>query len=348
MQSLFAYEEQLERIEAHRPPLQRLDAVIDWEMFREPIEAAFRITPKGPGGRPPYDRLMMFKILILQRYYNLSDEQTEVQILDRLSFQQFLGLKLGDSVPDANTIRTFKETLSQKGVEATLFEQFTQALTRQGIIAKTGSLVDASFVEVPRQRNRQEENEDLKKGAVPLNFAKVDKHGKRSRLAQKDLDARWAKKHQKTYFGYKNHVKVDRESKLIQKYTVTDAAVHDSQVFETLVDAQDRGQTIHGDKGYQSEKIKAYLQALGCIDRILEKGTRHRPLSESQKKSNKERSKIRARVEHVFGFIHTAMQGATNRCIGYARNRFQIGLMNLTYNLCRYEQLVRLQGAPRL
>jgi hypothetical protein len=86
MQSLFAYEEQLERIEAHRPPLQRLDAVIDWEMFREPIEAAFRITPKGPGGRPPYDRLMMFKILILQRYYNLSDEQTELQILDRLSF----------------------------------------------------------------------------------------------------------------------------------------------------------------------------------------------------------------------------------------------------------------------
>jgi IS5 family transposase len=348
MQSLFAYEEQLERIKAHRPPLQRLDAVIDWEWFREPIEAAFRIEPKGPGGRPPYDRVMMFKILILQRYYNLSNEQTEFQILDRLSFLEFLGLELGDKVPDANTIRIFKETLTAQGVEAILFEQFTRELEQQGVIAKEGSLVDASFVEVPRQHHRSEEKEALKQGAVPLHFGEMDKNGKRSRLAQKDLDARWARKNQKMYFGYKNHIKADTKSKLIQRYAVTDAAVHDSQMLEVLVNEEDKDQEVHADKAYHSEKIEAYLAALGCLSRIHERGTRNHPLSDEQKAANRHRSKIRARVEHIFGFIHTSMKGSSNRCIGYARNRFQIGLMNLTYNLFRYEQLVRLQGAPRL
>lgn len=109
MRGLFDYEYQLELINQHKPPLQKLNSVIDWGMFRLSIEEALMIEPRGLGGRPPFDRLMMFKILILQRYYNLSDEQTEFQIKDRLSFMQFLGLQIGDSVPDEKTIWLFKE-----------------------------------------------------------------------------------------------------------------------------------------------------------------------------------------------------------------------------------------------
>ena len=170
IRGLFDYEYQLELINKHQPPLQKLNSVIDWEMFRTPIEEAFVIEPKAPGGRPPFDRLLMFKILILQRYYNLSDEQTEFQIKDRLSFMQFLGLQIGDKVPDEKTVWFFKEQLKEKNLSKKLFELFTQTLIGNGIIAKEGSIVDASFVNVPRQRNSREENDAIKQGNIPESF----------------------------------------------------------------------------------------------------------------------------------------------------------------------------------
>ena len=138
MPGLFDYENQLEKINAHQPPLNKLDKIIDWEMFRKPIEVALYVEPKAPGGRPPFDRLMMFKILILQKYYNLSDEQTEFQIKDRLSFMQFLGLQIGDKVPDEKTIWLFKEQLKEKQLAKGLFGLFTGQLLGQGIVAKEG------------------------------------------------------------------------------------------------------------------------------------------------------------------------------------------------------------------
>ena len=190
MPSLFAYEEQLEKINAHQPPLNKLDKVIDWELFRGPIEKALHKEPKAPGGRPPYDKVMMFKILVLQRYYNLSDEQTEFQIKDRLSFMQFLGIAIGDRVPDEKTIWLFKENLSQADLSEKLFDLFTAQLFQHSIVAKEGSIVDATFVDVPRQRNTREENADIKEDAVPLDFAKKNDKGRRDRLSQKDTDAR--------------------------------------------------------------------------------------------------------------------------------------------------------------
>jgi len=170
MPGLFDYEYQLEKINEHRPPLQKLDKVIEWEMFRAPIEEALYVEPKGPGGRPVFDRVMMFKIVILQRYYNLSDEQTEFQIKDRLSFMQFLGLQIGDKVPDEKTIWLFKEDLKDQGLSESLFDLFTGELISHDIVAREGSIVDASFVDVPRQRNTREENAAIKKDAVPLDF----------------------------------------------------------------------------------------------------------------------------------------------------------------------------------
>jgi len=342
MPGLFAYEEQLKKINAHQPALNKLDKIINWEMFRKPIEETLYVEPKAPGGRPPYDRLMMFKILILQKYYNLSDEQTEFQIKDRLSFMQFLGLQIGDKVPDEKTIWLFKEQLKEHKLNQTLFELFSAALTTHGIIAKEGSMVDATFVDVPRQRNNREENADIKNGAVPLSFSKKDKQGRYSKLSQKDTDARWMTKNSERHYGYKDHINADEKTKLITKFTVTSAAPHDSTELENLVDKSDK--RLYADSAYRSQDIEAYLEKQECQSQIHEKGYRGHPLTKEQKESNSIKSKIRARVEHIFGFMTNSMHNALSmRCIGKERIESQIGLLNLTYNLFRYEQLVRLK-----
>jgi len=342
MPGLFDYEDQLKKINAHQPPLNKLDKVIEWGMFRKPIEEALYVEAKAPGGRPPFDRVMMFKILILQKYYNLSDEQTEFQIKDRLSFMQFLGLQIGDKVPDEKTIWLFKEQLKEKKLAEELFNLFTVQLLGHGIVAKEGSIVDASFVDVPRQHNTREENADIKKGAVPLSFAKKDKNGKHSKLSQKDTDASWMTKGGERHFGYKDHVNADNKTKLITKYSVSGAAPHESTELENLIDETDS--QLHADSAYRSEKIEKYLKGKDCERFIHEKGYRANPLTPTQKESNTIKSKIRARVEHIFGFMTNSMNNALRmRCIGKERIKSSIGFLNLTYNLFRYEQLVRLQ-----
>lgn len=261
---LFDYEFRLEEINKKQPPLQKLNAVIDWELFRKPIEKALTIQAKAPGGRPPFDKLMMFKIIILQRYYNLSDEQCEFQIKDRLSFMDFLGINLHDKVPDENTIWHFKEQLKAKNLSQTLFNLFTDKLNEKGLIAKEGSMIDASFVDVPRQRNNKEDNDTLKAGTVPIEFGKNKK-----KLAQKDIDARWVKKNQETHFGYKNHLNVDKNTKLINKYCVSPASKHDSQLLKDLVDKDDV--QLYADSAYRSEEIEKYLKSIKCKSHYMKK-----------------------------------------------------------------------------
>lgn len=337
MRGLFDYEYQLELINKHQPPLQKLNVVIDWEMFRTPIEEAFAIEPKAPGGRPPFDRLMMFKILILQRYYNLSDEQTEFQIKDRLSFMQFLGLQIGDKVPDEKTLWLFKEQLKEKNLSKKLFELFTRTLIGNGIVAKEGSIVDASFVNVPRQRNSREENETIKQGNIPESF-----ESNPSMKSQKDCDARWMTKNRERHYGYKNHVNADAATKLITTFTTSTASLHDSQAIEELIDRTDK--RLFADSAYASEKIEGYLRFKNVKSFVHEKGYRNRPLSPTQEERNTLKSKIRSKVEHVFGFMTNSMNNGLNlKAIGKKRIDSLIGLLNLTYNLFRYEQLVRLQ-----
>jgi len=342
MAGLFDYEFQLEKINQHKPPLQKLDKVINWEMFRKPIEEALYVEPKAPGGRPPYDKLMMFKIIILQKYYNLSDEQTEFQIKDRLSFMQFLGLQIGDNIPDEKTIWLFKEQLKEKKLSQTLFELFASQLLKNGIVAREGSMVDASFVDVPRQRNSRKDNADIKKGAVPLEFAKKDANGKRGKLCQKDTDARWMTKNNERHYGYKNHVNVDAHTKLITKFSVSSASPHDSNELENIVNEEDN--ILYADSAYRSAKIEEYLQKKNCKSHVHEKGYRNNPLDIQQKLTNSMKSKIRARVEHIFGFMTNSMNDALHMTsIGIQRIESNIGFLNLTYNIFRYEQLVRLK-----
>jgi len=229
----FDENDRLKEISRLGDPLERLNVTINWESFRHRLNVVFKKEAKGPGGRPPFDYVMMFKILILQRLYGISDAQTELQIKDRLSFMRFLGLNLCDTVPDEKTIWLFRERMVQADIIDTLFYRFTRQLEDAGFITRTGSIVDALFVDVPRQRNTREENDTLKKGDIPEDWQKEENKHKK---AQKDVDARWTKKNDETHFGYKNHVKADKDSKLITKYEVTSAEVHDSQALQGLVE----------------------------------------------------------------------------------------------------------------
>jgi IS5 family transposase len=342
MAGLFDTEYHERKIREYQAPLSKLSKVINWELFREPIENALYVEPKGAGGRPSFDKIMMFKILVLQKYYNLSDEQTEFQINDRTSFKQFLGLKIEDTVPDEKTVWHFKEQLANKELSEKLFNLFAEQLITQGIVAKEGSMIDASFVDVPRQRNSKEDNADIKKDAIPIEFSKKDKNGKMSKLSQKDTDARWMTKSGERHYGYKDHVNADSKTKLITKYSVTSAAPHDSTEIKNIIDETDN--RLHADSAYRSAEIEEFLETQNCESFVHEKGYRNNPLTEKQKESNNFKSKIRARVEHIFGFMTNSMNDALHmKCIGIKRVKDSIGLLNLTYNLFRYEQLVRLQ-----
>jgi IS5 family transposase len=317
--------------------LEKLSRVIEWRIFESILNRVFAKEHKGTGGRPPYSYMLLFKILILQRLFNISDDQAEFQINDRMTFRRFLGLSLGDQVPDAKTIWLFRDTLVKAGVMEELFNCFSRQLAQMGVISHKGTIVDATFVEAPRQRNTRDENQQIKEGKTPEEWEKPENIHK---LCQKDIDARWTKKNNERHYGYKDHVKADAESKLITDYAVTDAAVHDSQALIELLDEKDK--VLYADSAYSGEPIAKQLPE-GIENQIHEKGYRNKPLSEAQKAENKRKSRIRVRIEHVFGYMTGTMRGVTVRSIGIARAKFNIGLTNLLYNLCRYEILSRKQ-----
>lgn len=335
----FDAEDRLSRLSKMGDSLERVNKIVDWEIFRPMIEPALkeaRGTAKGPGGRPPFDCILMFKILFLQRLYNLSDDQTEYQINDRLTFMRFLGLGIEDKVPDAKTIWLFRDTLTRAGVIRQLFDRFNKQLEDAHLITRTGTIVDATFVDAPRQRNTPDENKTIKEGGIPEDWKKDENAHK---LSQKDTDARWTKKREEVHYGYKDHVKADADSKLITDYAVTSANVHDSQALTALIDETD--EVLYADSAYTGKDLLSSLPET-LKRNVLEKGTRRHPLTDEQKANNKAKSKIRVRIEHIFGFMTASMHGITLRSIGKQRADFNVGFMNLVYNICRTEILSRM------
>jgi IS5 family transposase len=326
--SLFAEENRFEKLSKLGDCLERLK-IIDWESFRPTIALALIRERKSNAGRPPYDCVLLFKIIVLQRLYNLSDDQTEYQINDRMSFMRFLGLGLDDKVPDAKTIWLFKDMLTKAGIMEQLFSQFNRMLEERGIVTHKGTIVDATFVDAPRQRNSRDENKQIKNGEIPNEWK-----GNPHKMAQKDVDARWTKKGDETHYGYKDHVKVDADSKLILDYAVTPANVHDSNEFEEFFNEED--EAGYADSAYVGKKLPKHVR-----NEVCEKGYRNKPLTEEQKENNHRKARIRCRIEHVFGFMTMSMHGITVRSIGKKRAAFHIGLTNLVYNLCRYAALSR-------
>jgi IS5 family transposase len=330
----------LEKLSKLGDPLERLSKGIDFELFRPVLLDKLHVEPKDKGGRKPYDYVLMFKIVILQRYYNLSDDQSEYQICDRLSFMRFLKLTIADDVPDSKTIWHFRERLVDLELVDVLFDLFKTKLEELGLIVHEGKIVDASFVEVPKQRNSRDENKQIKDGEIPAAWKENE-----NKLEQKDTDARWTKKNGVAFYGYKNHVKCEQTNKFITGYTVTDASVHDSQPTPDLLNKEDEGQPLYADSAYVGEDLHVKLVEDKKVKPIIiEKGYRNNPLTDEQKNNNKETSKVRVRVEHIFGFIENSMNGSTIKTIGIKRAKALIGLMNLTYNLFRKVQVANPIG----
>jgi transposase, IS5 family len=222
------------------------------------------------------------------------------------------------------------------GLVESLFNLFLGELERNDLVVNEGKIVDASFVDVPRQRNSRDENQLIKDGETPATLSENP-----NVLSQKDLDARWTKKNGQSYYGYKNHIKVDSKSKLITKYTVTDASVHDSQAIADLLEEEkDKGQPFFADSAYTGPKQQNVIEANGMESKVCEKGVKNKPLTQEQVESNRLKSKTRSRVEHIFGFMEMSMNGMYINTIGIKRATATIGMMNLVYNMFRKASLV--------
>ena len=254
-------------------PLERMLLVIDFEVFRNLLEEKLlNMEKKSNASAKPYDVVMMFKIMLLQRYYGLGDTQVEYQIIDRTSFKIFLGLESGEKVPDEKTIWAFRETLIKTGYMEALFVHFLNILEEKGLILNEGKLIDASFTIAPCQRNTREENDKIKKGEGHELWN--DQPNKKS---HKDVDACWTKKNNETFYGYKNHVKADAKTKFIDNYVVTDASVHDSQVLDDLLEHNDKGQTLHADSAYTSKNPQNMIRSFKMKNKVHKKDIKENP-----------------------------------------------------------------------
>ena len=334
--NILGFEKYEQKYGEFKNALLSLNEIVSWETFLPILNKAFNKVKKAKSGRKPFDRVLMFKILILKTQYNLSDDQTEYQIYDRRSFREFLGLTIEDRIPDAKTIWLYQEELTKAGVVKELFEHYEQQLSESGYRAQKGQIIDASIIPVPKQRNSREENATIKEGKIPEAW-----ESQPHKLSQKDTDARWTKKNGVSYYGYKNHIDIDVKHKLVRDYEVTNASVHDSQVVDEIIDPNNTNADVYADSAYRSAEQEQKLAEDGYRSKVHHKGKRNKPLSEFKQKVNKGRSKIRAKVEHVFGNQMMMMGGKLMRCIGITRAKTVIGLRNLVYNMNRFMFLNR-------
>ena len=346
---LFDFDERLKDLSGKGDDLERLNAIVDFEVFRPDLERAVPRSSRVKGGRPPYDHVLMFRVLILQASHSLSDERTEYLIKDRLSFMRFLGLTLADRVPDANSIWNFREALITAlidGVPAieVLFKRFDVVLTATGFLAMRGQIIDATIVAAPKQRNTEAEKREIRQGRIPEGWK-----AKPAKLRQKDRDARWTVKFTKAKpaedgtrrvdiaipaFGYKNHIGIDRGHGLIRTWKATDAACHEGAQLPDLIDQQNTASDVWADTAYRSAKNEEHLAKRRMRSQIHRKKPKGKPMPEAVARANARKSRIRAGVEHVFARQKGPM-GLVIRTIGLARAKVKIGLANLTYNMNR-------------
>ncbi len=325
-------------------------------MFRSELDRALAYSDGAQGGRPPFDPVMMFKILVIQANNNLSDERTEFLINDRLSFMRFLGLGLPDRVPDARTIWLFRERLTRAGAIGPMFERFDAMLRQSGYIAMSGQIVDASLIAAPRQRNTDEEKKAIKQGRIP--DAWQDRPAK---LRHKDRDARWTVKFTKAkpredgttprvdlaipIFGYQNHISIDRGFGFIRQWSATDAAAYEGRrLREGLLDKTNTARGVWADTAYRSAANEAFMAKNGFVSHVHRKKPKGRAMPAAMRRANNAKSKIRSRVEHVFAEQKDRME-IFIRTIGIARATTKIGLANLVFNIKRLLFLRRVAPA---
>ena len=288
--------------------LHNVNKILDWK----PIRQKFSNLHPSNTGRPAYDPVFMFKILLLQQWFNLSDPKAEAMINDRISFKVFLGMDITDTGPDETTICNFRNYLGSMDLTEGLFEEINRQFEEKGFVIKTGTLIDASFYQAS---------------------TKPPAKGKEA----KDPDASWGVKgkggNKRYCYGYKLHIGVDQDSGIIRKAEVTDARVNDHEVFDELLSNDE--QAVYGDKAYYDKRRAKALEARGIKNGLLKRAVRGRPLSESDRARNRELSRVRAEVERPFAIIKAKWGHVRARYIGLFRNKVHFLLLSTAYNIRR-------------
>jgi transposase, IS5 family len=339
----FDLDERYAALSAAGDPLERLASVIDFELLRPELDAALARSDRAKGGRPPYDAVLMFKVLVLQTLYTLADDQTEYQLKDRLSFMRFVGLALEDRVPDAKTIWLYREQLTRAGAVEHLFARFDAALRAAGYLAMGGQIVDATVIEARRPRLSEGEKATVRAGGVPAGWAPAKR-------AQMDTDGRWTIKRGRRrpprigesqeritteiavpVFGYKNHLGIDRRHGFIRSFAVTDAARHDGRQLGQLLDPHNTASAVGADTAYRSTANVALLARRGLVPQFQRPTPRGKPMPPQLARGNASRARVRVAIEHVFA-VQKCCLGLVIRSIGLARAKTRLGLANLVTN----------------
>ena len=335
---LFSLNEHLETLD--NDMLEKLDEIVDFELFREMITETLDYGYKVQGGRPPFDPVVMFKILILQSMHDLSDKKTEQMVRGYLPWMLFLGFEFGDVMPDENTIRHFRNRLTEMELLPVLMQAFEKELSDNDYDARGGMIVDATLVPSPKQRLTKEEKEAIEEGKS----AQEIWPDKPNKAAQKDVDARWVlrskgkagngKQIVEATHGYGFSICADRKHKLIRTTVVTPANVHDSQCLKELVDCDNTARVVWADSAYWGKETEAWLEENRIRSNIMRKGTRGKPISAASARANSKKAEVRARVEHVFGDMKNRY-GLYIRTIGLERAETKLLLAAMVYNMNR-------------
>ena len=343
---LFGLSEHLERLSKDGDPLEVLEATVDFEYFRCWLVEGLGYGDGSKGGRPPFDPVSMFKALILQAQHNLSDARMEFMIRDRLSWMRFLGFDLGAPTPDENTIRHFRNRLTETGTLKRVMKAFDWQLQKKGYIPMAGQIVDASLVPAPKQRNTEAEKQAIKDGKT----AKQIWPDEPRKAAQKDTNARWTLKigGKVRYrpdgtplpmiavpvFGYKSHISIDRRFGFIREGAVTSASAADGRQLRRLVSPENTGSEVWADSAYRSQRNETWLAKRMLTSRIHRRKPAGKPMPRHMARANAKKSAIRAAVEHVFAH-QKARFGLFIRTIGLARAEAKLTLANIAYNFDR-------------
>jgi IS5 family transposase len=345
-ESLFSLSDHLERLSKDGDPLEVLERTVDFEYFRGWLIEGLGYGDGGKGGRPPFDPVPMFKALIVQAQHNLSDAKMEFMIRDRLSWMRFLGFALGDPTPDENTIRHFRNRLTETGTLKRVMKAFDWQLQKKGYIPMAGQIVDASLVPAPKQRNTEDEKAAIKAGKT----AGAIWPDEPNKAAQKDVDARWTLKIggkvryrpdgtalpmiATPVFGYKSHISIDRRFGFIRESAVTSATQADGRQLKHVVSADNTGSNVWADSAYRSKKNEKWLADKMLNSQIHRRKPAGKPMPPATARANAKKSSIRARIEHVFAHQKNRF-GLFIRTIGLARAEAKLMLANLAYNFDR-------------
>ena len=313
--------------------LDGVNAMINWNRIAKLLRRGLGRTNEITAGAKAYPAILMFKILLLQQWYGLSDQEAEFAMLDRISFIRFVGLSLEESVPDHTTICRFRNALVEKKLLQMLLDEVNSQMEKQGRLVKKGVAVDASIISSAARPRKQVDVETV----VCDREEDESTRTKVSVSYSHDRDAAWTKKGKKFHYGYKAHTCVDVDTGLILSAHATPANYSDTGELEMLVKEADlpAKSRVYADKGYTSANNRKLLKQHNCKDGIMSRAYRNKPLTERERTRNKLISKRRYVVERVFGTLKQRYEMARASYLGVIKVQGELFLSSLAYNLKR-------------